>query len=307
MEGQTKKYNTFSNLNNEDQALLNGLFAEIYDENVQSEISEIADASTYLKGWKTFNRDNAWEKVNSKIIQKPGINWYKYAAIIIILVFSLVSVVYITDDTQSISSGQSEKNIVLLDGSDVLLDENTKIEFDKEFGNQNRTIKLKGNAYFDIAKNSKVPFIINTINCQITVIGTRFYITQETNGIKVEVLEGKVKIADNNGNSKIITDSQSALISDHIQFNPVYTGELNKARYSDLEFDNITVQQAIDSLNSIYKSEVIVLNNDIKDLGTETIHTTIRNSSVKDFARFMEIVFDVNVINSKGQYIISFK
>jgi len=129
----------------------------------------------------------------------------------------------------------------------------------------------------------------------------------QENGAKVNVLEGKVKVSNDSGKSQIIADNQSAVIGIDINIGQFDQTAISLDKYADLKFDNATIQDAIDTLNKIYAKEVIVLNKDIKDLGTETIHTTIRNSSVKDFIRFMEIVFDVNVINSKGQYIISLK
>jgi ferric-dicitrate binding protein FerR (iron transport regulator) len=307
MKGQTTKNKIFRELNKDDLSLLGEFLFECKNEHEQEEVSRIFVSSSHLKDWKSFRNEKAWDKIQNKISDKPRISWYKYAAAIIVLVCSTIALNYFADDTKSIVAEKSGKNIVLEDGSDIILGADSEIKFDEKFNLENRTIELKGNAYFDIAKNQTMPFIVKTESTELTVIGTKFYVSMQENGAKVDVLEGKVKVYSASGKSQIITDNQSAVIDNDIIMRQSDQTAFSLDKYVDLKFDNAKVQDAIDTLNKIYAKEVIVLNKDIKDLGTETIHTTIRNSSVKDFIRFMEIVFDVNVINSKGQYIISLK
>lgn len=68
----------------------------------------------------------------------------------------------------------SRTKISLPDGSQVWLNAGSKIVYNKEFGNNFREVQLSGEAFFDVVKNTEVPFIIHTKQVDIRVVGTAF-------------------------------------------------------------------------------------------------------------------------------------
>ena len=69
----------------------------------------------------------------------------------------------------------SRTKVALPDGSLVWLNANSQLTYDnKVFGMEERAVKLVGEAYFDVAKNEKSPFIIHTRDMTIRVLGTAF-------------------------------------------------------------------------------------------------------------------------------------
>lgn len=306
MKGLTKKYNLDNISDNSEKAMFETLLSEIKDENEFFEILEIHDSASQLKNWKKFDTEKAWANISSKINNKSQINWYKYAAVAVVLVFSVFAIRFFTDSSTKYKANGATDHLVLVDGSDIILDNGSELQLSSEFNSGNREVTLHGNAFFNVAKSSS-PFRIKIRDYSITVLGTQFYVDDSDKGISVDLIEGRVKIEDKNGKATFLLSKQTAFIGDEVEVRTLNSKIAGEGIYNDIKFDNVTVNEAIKTINDIYQNEVIVLNNDIKDLGTETIHTTIRNSSVKDFTRFMEIVFDVNVINSKGQFIISSK
>ena len=65
-------------------------------------------------------------------------------------------------------------SVQLSDGSKVLLSANSRLEYLKEFTDTIRSIKLSGEARFEVAKDASRPFIVCTEQLQTRVLGTVF-------------------------------------------------------------------------------------------------------------------------------------
>jgi len=88
-------------------------------------------------------------------------------------------------------------NITLPDGTKVWLNSSSALTFPTEFTGTERKVTLMGEAYFEVAKNAKMPFKINVSNKQVVeVLGTHFNISAyaDDNNITTTLLEGSVKI-----------------------------------------------------------------------------------------------------------------
>ncbi len=91
--------------------------------------------------------------------------------------------------------GQKAK-IELPDGSTIWLNSGSQIRYSSRFNEKSREVELKGEAFFDVAKNAKKPFFVNTSNLAIEVTGTRFNVNAYTDEPNVEtaLVEGKVNV-----------------------------------------------------------------------------------------------------------------
>ncbi|MDR0429828.1 MAG: FecR family protein [Tannerellaceae bacterium] len=68
------------------------------------------------------------------------------------------------------------QKITLPDNSVVWLNENSKLTYNDHFSGEQRDVTLEGNAFFEVEKDVSKPFIVNTGNISIQVIGTTFFI-----------------------------------------------------------------------------------------------------------------------------------
>lgn len=86
--------------------------------------------------------------------------------------------------------------IYLSDGTKVHLNSDTELVYPSEFGNTERLVKLKGEAYFEVAHNREKPFIVENNSQKITVLGTKFNVScyENDKSIKTTLVEGSVKI-----------------------------------------------------------------------------------------------------------------
>jgi ferric-dicitrate binding protein FerR (iron transport regulator) len=107
----------------------------------------------------------------------------------------------------------------LPDGTKVWLNGNTKIKYPIVFSATERRIQLEGEAYFEIAKDRKKPFILDLGRLHVEALGTAFNCMAypEDNLIETALTEGKIKvisILDNKKNGEYILDPDQILSYD---------------------------------------------------------------------------------------------
>lgn len=107
------------------------------------------------------------------------------------------------------SANGQQRKLVLPDGTRVTLNAGSSISYPEEFEDKIRKVSLTGEAFFDVTRNEKAPFVITTGEVVTKVLGTSFNIRAypENKAVQVAVVEGKVKV-----NAKIGSDDQNACV-----------------------------------------------------------------------------------------------
>lgn len=124
-----------------------------------------------------------------------------------------------SSEMSSIATPRGGQFIVRLpDGSKVWLNAASSLKFPADFkGLKNRQVQLSGEAYFEVARNTSQPFIVETPTQQVQVLGTHFNINayQDEQAVKTTLLEGAVRIFFstqlNSNLSKILKPGQMAI------------------------------------------------------------------------------------------------
>lgn len=91
----------------------------------------------------------------------------------------------------------SKLNITLPDKSRVWVNSGSKIIYNNTFGIDNRDIKIIGEAYFDVAKNPRIPFIVHAGKIDIRALGTAFNVKAypEENRVETTLVHGSVEVS----------------------------------------------------------------------------------------------------------------
>lgn len=135
-------------------------------------------------------------------------NWSKIAVAVCGLVVALGTMFWLMESPQTAplepqtmameTSWGQRSDFMLSDGSHVYLNSGSSLEFPKTFeGKAQREVVLKGEAFFEVAKNPQQPFVIRTENLATQVVGTSFNINAYTfnQSISVTVKTGKVQVS----------------------------------------------------------------------------------------------------------------
>lgn len=109
--------------------------------------------------------------------------------------------------TMLVSEAQSGQRttVTLSDGTVVELNSNSRIEYPAIFHRGERRIYLEGEAMFDVARNEKHPFIVETFAYDVKVVGTKFDVIadSEKKEFSTALLDGKVSIQDKSEHSLV--------------------------------------------------------------------------------------------------------
>jgi transmembrane sensor len=154
-----------------------------------------------------------------------------------------------------------EKNLnrylTLPDGSKVLLHAGSELQYPPAFNGSTREVTLTGEAFFDVAHNATLPFIIHSGNIKTTVLGTAFNIKAwpaETE-VTVTVTRGKVKVENETGVLGIITpDQQLSINTQNKQSKQQAVNAEQEISWKNQEYtmDNVTLDEAITELQVRY-------------------------------------------------------
>ncbi|WPO84344.1 FecR domain-containing protein [Chryseobacterium sp. JJR-5R] len=90
-------------------------------------------------------------------------------------------------------TSNEKKNFVLPDGTTIILEPQSELKLAQDFGSKTRRVSFTGKAFFSVAKNKNLPFIVDAKGFKVQVLGTRFTLDQKENN-RVYLQEGKVKV-----------------------------------------------------------------------------------------------------------------
>ena len=172
------------------------------------------------------SKDEAWMRLEQHIdildqkspsgntITKPiWIKWqprFIYAFLLAFLLIMPTTIRYLNTNTVSSEFGMINRNVILSDGTSIQLNADSKISYRSNYGNGNRNVSLKGEAFFNVTP-SNVPFVVSTDYAKITVLGTKFNVRARNDGFETGVNEGSVEI-NKNDKSFVLSKGQRALI-----------------------------------------------------------------------------------------------
>ncbi len=87
-------------------------------------------------------------------------------------------------------------HIELTDGTGIVLEKGSSIQYSKQFGESERKVYLEGNAIFTVVRNEATPFAVVADGVITTALGTKFAVSKVAAGkLQIHLYEGKVSVA----------------------------------------------------------------------------------------------------------------
>lgn len=82
----------------------------------------------------------------------------------------------------------------LADGTKIVINAGTTLRYPKEFDGSRREVELSGEAYFEVAHDDTLPFVVTTQAGTIEVLGTQFNVVADVDRTTVTLAEGSVRL-----------------------------------------------------------------------------------------------------------------
>ncbi len=195
--------------------------------------------------------------------------------------------------------------ISLPDGSKVWLNAASSLRFPVSFASlANRRVELKGEAYFEVAKDKNHPFIVSSAGQTIEVLGTHFDVNSYGDGEKLRttLLEGSIKLTAG-ANAKILMPGQQSVVSNGkgIVVSTVNTNQSVAWKEGYFSFKNENLENIMWSVSRWYDVEIEFEDNDLKD---DIFWGTVsRFAKVGDVLKVLERTGEVH-FNIQGRKIV---
>lgn len=192
----------------------------------------------------------------------------------------------------------------LPDGSEIWLNKNSQLNFPEVFDSKQRVVTLEGEAFFKIAKDTQRPFIVNTGETRIEVLGTAFNLRayQAENMTALKVVEGKVAFqATNTGKQEIVAANEKANFDKTEQVinrAPAANWQDTAWMPKNLDFDNTPISEIIDYLATNFDLAIELANPSLADC---TLLATLVDNNPDAIIKSIKRTFPVEmeVITSK--------
>jgi ferric-dicitrate binding protein FerR (iron transport regulator) len=187
-------------------------------------------------------------------------------------------------------------SLVLSDGTRITINGGSELEFPEKFAGAERVVYLKeGEAYFEIAKNARQPFIVKTSQLKIKVLGTSFSVRDYNN-------ESHASVSVNSGTIELegrqLTAGSGSVLDKHTRtFTKLDIDTTATTAWirGEFIFQDATLQQILQVLQHRYPVHVVVKD---PQLLQHRFTATFRNNSIQS------IIEQLNLMSNKDNQII---
>ena len=194
-------------------------------------------------------------------------------------------------------------DIELPDQSTLTLDAKASIYVN--FDNEQRVNKLlKGRVVFDVASDKARPFVIDTGNSTITVLGTRFSVDKKSHSTRVMVEHGRVSVQNQRERIELVKGDVATIQTSGMvisKFDPEIT-LVDAFKQGRLMFDNTPLSEALETFNRHHDFSYTLATKSHDEL---TISGTFSASELENFVSLLPHALPVEVKNLSNHIIIS--
>jgi transmembrane sensor len=209
-------------------------------------------------------------------------------------------------DLQKIVAGNLVRVATLPDKSVITLNQNAVIEYDSGFTGKERSVKLQGEAFFEVSHNELHPFLVQVNDITVKDIGTSFNVEESRDSTEIAVESGTVLIT--RGNDSLLVHAGEKVVEDK-------RGRLKKGINSDqlygyyldrpLVCDSVSLLRLVHILNKAYHARISIENTALEDLRITTIFPA--KLPLDRILNVIRETFDISVVRIGNQPLIILK
>lgn len=163
--------------------------------------------------------------------------------------------------TQAYCAPGETRQVILSDGSEVLLNGSTTIVYPERFDGKDRQVILIGEANFKVAKDAAHPFIVNSDGLSVTALGTEFNVKAYPRSEKIEstLLEGKVCV-NYNGEAVVLNPADQLIYDRKTGAAAIHRPDVEDVmawQRGELVFNNMTLPEILHELETRFSHDFI--------------------------------------------------
>lgn len=163
-------------------------------------------------------------------------------------------------NTLSNPRGSKVIDMTFADGSRVWLNAGSSVTYPIAFVGNERKVTITGEAYFEITHDQSKPFKVSKEETEVTVLGTHFNVNayDDESAIKVTLLEGSVKVTNDQSSLTIKPNQQAIVASANVTLNTTADVEAVMAwKNGRFQFTGAGIEEVMRQIARWYDVEVI--------------------------------------------------
>ena len=265
------------------------------------------------------NIDLAWEKVTHRITTKESpklqriVLWRSIAAVAAVAVglISYFGLSYYAQQNEPIlvtNDSDLPYRITLPDGSTVWLRQTARISYPKNFNTHERTLSLEGEAYFKVKHNPEKPFIVESADSRVQVLGTSFSVINDIKRSRQQlyVETGKVAFYRQGGSDTLILKpgQQASFDEQSNKFSSIEPAADNVLAwpFGTIIFNDTPLKKAIPRLEKYFD---VSINYAPPELGECLFRGNFKNPTLEEIFEIFEFVFEAEISKTnEDEYMI---
>jgi len=231
----------------------------------------------------------------------------RVAAAAILLVGSFFVWNTFTPSNQHVATQEKTQEVHLADNTEVIVNRGSDFEYPKTFSQNERRVNLQGEAFFDVTKNPDQPFIIQTGNLQVEVLGTSFNIRNYDNEdlAEITVRSGKVRVSTLNGEQEWILEANDQLRLDKKEKTHKKEQDVNLNALAwfngKLSFQDEKLSRVKQALEHVYNVEIEFTNPALLECGGYNITRDLKKEPITDILEGIRLAFQMKPVEKVNE------
>ena len=223
-----------------------------------------------------FTAEKSWPLLQKRI--QGGFGWYLWyhrvaslAAVILLCLAGWGIYEYVIPPREQTYAAYAEVRTILLpDSTEVTLNRYSTLTCPVRFKGKNRNVSLSGEAYFEVRKDVRHPFIVQADEVEVKVLGTHFNLEAYPDDpeIKTTLLEGAVAVTSPGGVARL-SPNEAAVYSRSVRrLSTIRTKKTNPEiawRQGDFVFDNEPLREIARKLSHAFDTPIIIQDDSLAD------------------------------------------
>ncbi|MDD2285403.1 MAG: FecR family protein [Paludibacter sp.] len=262
-----------------EKGLSETLFSEYYRRQWQEALENPADSAneSCLRVWNKLHKQLDKDSRSIKTLNHTSLKVVRISAVVVLCILLGFGLNWKTsrmpreDLIVRVENGQ-KAHVQLPDGSSVWLNSASEIRYSPDFGKKNRTVKLTGEAYFEVESNPDNPFIVQTGNdLEIKALGTKFNIKSYSNDKQITgtLLEGKIDVSNSSFSEMLQPNERIVFDTSNNTFRKSYIQSSDEAIFwltDQFVFDGETLENIAMILERMYNVKFTFASPDLKTI-----------------------------------------
>lgn len=199
----------------------------------------------------------------------------------------------------SVAYGE-KKHFLLPDGSEIWLNAGSTVEYPKTFTDNRRLVRLDGEAYFSVKKDASKPFIVETSQITVKVLGTKFNVKAYADDaiVTATLTSGKVEVTPPSHSPQILKPNEQLTYDKNtsdIIITEIPTADTDSWVNGKLIFSNASFAEILHTLERRYNVAINIAAINVPPSKQYTIRF-LKNENLEEILNVLKEMIDFDYL-----------